>query len=261
MTPFTLIESESAKNNKSPQADKLGTHGRLLIDIMKKARAKMRLFDIEGYVKAVALLRHVINASPLYGPAHAALGEIYSHWGFRLELNGKAAESFYSLAMRHAKRALDLAPEQSESHRSMAVALRRGEYANDSRRKEEILTALDLDPGLAENWYEYWRAFGYQSTDPTILRAMELDPENPGMYIDFAVVLCGEGRLAEAERHLRQALKLAPRNSLALYNLSMVLDRRNAPKEALAVLRTAEEMHPEDPLVQRGLYLLTGGVQ
>ncbi|MFH2202279.1 MAG: tetratricopeptide repeat protein [Elusimicrobiota bacterium] len=267
MAPVILIKAQPAgsaggKKPVNPAAakpDKKPRQQHKLEDVLCAARKMMRLYDIEGYEKAVAFLRHALDQSPAYAPAHAALAEAFSLWGFRLELNGGSAESYYKLAVEHAAKAKQLAPERADSHRAVAVAHRRGAAADPKMRKEAILCALDLEPESADNWYEYWRAFGYSPADAAVKRALELDPSCPGIYIDLGVVLCEGGRLKEAERYLRHALKLVPRNSLVLYNLAMVLDRQGRRDEALKISHLAVQEHPKDPLVLEGHKRLVGG--
>ncbi|MFC1679778.1 tetratricopeptide repeat protein [Elusimicrobiota bacterium] len=223
--------------------------GHALKEFLAKGRRQMRLFDTEGYELAVASFLQILDEAPGYGPAHAGLAEAYSYWGFRREINGEESQSYYALSLEHAEKAVDLAPDLGESHRALAVALRRGEHANAERRKEEVLIALDLDPNSAENWYEYWRAFGYQPHDTSIQRALELDPRLCAAEIDLGVVLCERDRLHEAARHLGKALEINPRNSLASYNLVMVLDRQGKGSAAREVLDRAREAHPNDPLI------------
>jgi len=219
-------------------------------ELFPKGREKLRLFDTEGFEDAVAIFRQIIDKAPSYGPAHAGIAEAYSYWGFRRELNGDESASYYALALQHAQQAGFYAPDRGDSHRALAVALRRGAAADPERRKEEILIALDLEPNSGENWYEHWRAFGYDPSEPSIRRALELDPNLCGAYIDLGVVLCERDRLDEAGAYLLRALKINPRNSLALYNLAMVMDRKGDPASAVKVLGNARKMHPEDSLIR-----------
>ncbi len=223
-----------------------------------RARKLMRLYDFDGYLEAVTAFQHVLEQAPGYAPAFAGLGETYSYWGFRRELNGLEARSYYHLAVENAELALDLAPERGESHRAMSVALRRGDRIDAERSKEEVLLALDLDANDAETWCQYWRAFGYNIADTSILRAIELDPTLCGAYNDLAVVLCGCGRFDEAARHLETALRLSPSNSLVQYNLAMVLDRRNQREAALRLLQSALAARPGDALLTSGWALMGG---
>ncbi len=230
-----------------------------LKDRLEKANKKKAFFDVDGFVAAIAILREILSESPSYGPAHAAIAECYAYWGFRREIVFLECESYYQAAQTHATAAIKLVPELSVSHRAMAIALRRGAGADDIARKEEALIALDLDPNDAENWYEYWRAFGYSSSDPAIQRALELDPALIGAYIDFGAVLCKEGRLQEAASQFRAALQINPDHSLAIYNLAMVLYRIGNPEDALAVLTPALAKNTRSVLMAEGLKAIVEG--
>jgi tetratricopeptide (TPR) repeat protein len=126
--------------------------------LTQRARASMRLFDVDGYEEAVPLLREAVEAAPAYAPAYAALAETYSYWGFRREIGGMEAQSLYDMALENANLALNLAPDLAESHRAMAVALRRGAQADPDRRRAEVTTAMDMAPHDAETLWEHWRA-------------------------------------------------------------------------------------------------------
>ncbi len=220
---------------------------------------KLALYDIEGYEEAVAYFLQAIAENPADASAHAGLAEAYAYWGFRRELEGAECASYYALAYDAAKTALQRAPEKSETHRAMSAALRRGKHANPDRRKAEILVALDLDPLDAKNWYEHWRAFGYDLSSSSIWRALELDPGLCSAHIDLGAVFTEEGRLDEAVQHLAKAVQLSPRNSLAYYDLAMVLDRLGRRDQAREVLEQAKKMHPDLVLIDEGLKLLGGG--
>lgn len=227
--------------------------------LLAAARLQMALYDTPGWEKTVSILICLLQRVPDYAPACAALAECYTHWGFRRELDGLEAQSFYGLALEQATRAVELSPLDAACHRALAVALRRGADADPARRQEESLVALDLDPKDASNWYEYWRAFGYNPGDPAVTRALELDPRLVGATIDLGVALCEAGRLPEAQRYLERALELSPHNSLAHYDLAMVLDREGRAREARESIEAALAEDPENPLLKEGLAILSGG--
>lgn len=227
--------------------------------LTERARQAMRLFDIEGYEQAVPLLREAVETAPSYAPAYAALAETYSYWGFRREIAGLESQSLYDLAFENAETALNLAPDRPESHRAMAVALRRGSRADPERRRGEAETALDLAPNDAETLWEHWRAFGYEPGDPALRRALELEPGLCGAHIDLGAAYCEQGDVEAAVRELTKALQINPRNSLAYYDLAMALDRKGHRAVAADILRRVLKMHPNDPLLEWGLEFLEGG--
>lgn len=212
-----------------------------------------RLFDFEGYEEAVVHLRSALDLEPNFGPAWATLAEAYSHWGFRSEIGGADGRELYTLSHECARAALRCAPERADSHRAMAVALRRGAHADPVARREEALTALDLDPKDGANWHEYWRAGGYQLAESAIERCLELDPRHCGARIDLGASLVVRRRLPEAAREFAAALQINPRNTLAAYDLAMTLDRMGHRPRAVTALRAALKVRPGDPLVLDGL--------
>lgn len=224
--------------------------------LTRRARAAMRLFDVEGYAEAVPLLREAIEAAPAYAPAYAALAETYSYWGFRREVAGLESQSFYDMALENANLALSLAPDRAESHRAMAVALRRGALSDPERRKAEVTTALDLAPEDPETLWEHWRAFGYDPDDAGVRRALELEPGLCGLHIDLGAACCERGDVEGAVRELTLALQINPRNSLAYYDLAMALDRKGHTVVALDILRRILKMHPGDDLIESGIEFL-----
>lgn len=211
-----------------------------------------RQFDFEGYEEAVVHLRSALDLEPNFGPAWAALAETYSHWGFRSEVGGGDARELYTLAHECARSALRCAPERADSHRAMAVALRRGAFADPVVRREEAMTALDLDPKDGANWHEYWRAGGYQLPESAIDRCLELDPRHCGARIDLGAALVVRHRLPEAAREFVAALSINPRNTLASYDLAMTLARLGHRPRAEAALRGALKVRPGDALLLDG---------
>lgn len=247
----TPSESTTQKLRIVLQADgaMAGPHLEHYLDGMRA----YRLYDIEGYEEAVVHLMRATDLTPSFGPGWAALAEVYSHWGFRNEISGIDGAPLYKMSFACAQAALRYAPERSDSHRAMAVALRRGEHAAPVARRAEILTALDLDPKDASNWHEYWRASGYQLPESSIERCLELDPRHCGARIDLGSALYSRGRFQEAAREFVQALQINPRNSLASYNLAMTTGRLGHRAKAVELLRRALKYRPGDALLGDGL--------
>lgn len=224
--------------------------------LLDLGRKRLELFDVEGYQDAVACFRAALEEDERCDPACVGLAEAYAYWGFRQEIEGEDPEARYALAYLFAEKALALAPHEGASHRAMAVALRRGARADAGRRRAESAAAVELDPLDADNWYEYWRAFGYGLADASIRKALSLNPSHFAAYHDVAVALCEGGRLPEAEKWMRMALEIHPRHSLALFNLAMIAERQGRAAEALEGLRAADALFPGYRLIRDELAAL-----
>lgn len=227
--------------------------------LLVKGRRAMHLHEPAAYEEAVACLWEAIDEAPGFSPAYAALSEAYSYWGFRLEISGHEAQSYYDLAYHQAQEALSQAPELAEAHRAAAMALRRGSRADPRLRFSEARKAVELGLDGAENWYELWRAMGYRVEDGAIRRTLELDPALFPAVHDLAVALYQAGRLDEAETRFREALRLNPDNALARYNLAMSLEGQGRIEDARAELRRAAERTPDETLIIIGKRYLEDG--
>ncbi len=224
--------------------------------LLERAQKALRSYDPQGYAEAVGLFRDCLSGQPNNASALAGLAETYAYWGFRRELEGKDAQSYYDLAYETAERSVQVASGLADAHRAMAVALRRGDKADAERRKAETLIAIELAPEDARAWYEHWKAFGYDPEDPSIFKALDFDPKLFPAHHDLAVVLCEHGRLDEAIDRMRTALEMMPRNGLGLYNLAMFLHRKGIDEGARRIIRHAAAVCPGDPLIASGASLI-----
>ncbi len=224
--------------------------------LLQRAQKALATHSPDGYSEAVALFRDCLAGQPNNASALAGLAETYAYWGFRRELEGKDAQSYYDLSYDAAERAVQVASGLADAHRAMAVALRRGEKADPERRKAETLIAIELAPEDGQAWYEHWKAFGYDPEDPAIAKALDFEPKLFPAHHDLAVALCEHGRLDEAIDRMRSALEMMPRNGLGLYNLAMFLHRKGIDEGARRIIRHAATVCPGDPLVAMGLSLI-----
>ena len=71
--------------------------------------------------------------------------------------------------------------------------------------------------------------------------------------LDEAAALRRDGRLADAERRYRSAVRLSPDNLSALFHLGTLLTAMNKPAEAARILHRALDTNPAEPQVQAAL--------
>ena len=78
-------------------------------------------------------------------------------------------------------------------------------------------------------------------------------PANARARANYATILLAEGRIAEAEQHLRQAVAADPRRAEAQIGLGVALAAQRRFDEGLPHLRTAFELAPDNAEVNRNL--------
>ncbi len=76
--------------------------------------------------------------------------------------------------------------------------------------------------------------------------ALRLAPRVPTVYVNLADVMRAAGREGEAERTLRDGLAIAPDNGALWHALGLAMVRQHRAPEALAALKRAVELAPND---------------
>jgi tetratricopeptide (TPR) repeat protein len=167
------------------------------------------------------LRRHLPDEMPLSGLRIAAIADRVvvregdAHWQAE---SGQYLLAFEGDPLAGSLSVLERAPARAE-------ILRKPERLRDTERQRESADALnrgDIDAAIKA----YERAI---ATDPT-----ELDA-----HINLGQLLHESGRLSEAERVYRDALKTCGNNALLLYNFGVLLDDMDRKVEAMAAYQLA----------------------
>lgn len=127
-----------------------------------------------------------------------------------------------------------------------------GDEASAEARIREVLADNPEDPTRHENLIELLAARGRLPEAADALRAkIEQFPNAPSAADFFRVgsLLAASGDLAGALPRFAEAVRLAPDNGPALYNLGAVLRRLGRPEEAVPHLEAASRLLPGDPQV------------
>ena len=93
----------------------------------------------------------------------------------------------------------------------------------------------------------------YQSGERIWYDTVQKRPANARARANYATILLAEGRVAEAEQHLRQAVAADPRRAEAQMGLGVALAAQRRFDEGLPHLRTAFELAPDNAEVNRNL--------
>jgi tetratricopeptide (TPR) repeat protein len=132
--------------------------------------------------------------------------------------------NFASLGAREASR--HLAPLEERA----AQAQRTGATEEAERL---ALDVLELAPGRARSLailYEIRKAQGKSEASAALIRRLvALEPNNFWATNELTLLLLGRGNVLDAERHARNAVRIAPENAQSHYLMGMVLTEANRP--------------------------------
>jgi tetratricopeptide (TPR) repeat protein len=122
------------------------------------------------------------------------------------------------------------------------------------------LDVLELAPGRTRTLavlYEIRKAQGRAEASAALIRRIvALDPNNFWATNELTLLLLGRGNVIEAERHARNAVRIAPQNAQAHYLMGMVLTEANRPAVGeYHYYRALELSGARDPVVLSNLAL------
>lgn len=219
--------------------------GRQLVHVVSKSKV---LTAKEMFDRAIAI-------DPNYAPAYAglayALAYSYDWWG-----GGEAAVTAADEASR---RALELAPQLSDSHaaRAFVLSLRR----LDDEAAREFEEAIRLNPNSFDAYFVYARtSFACGKIEKSVelfRRGAEIQPEDFQCIILMGQSLSVLGRKEEAVaanregiRRLERRLELDPLDTRALsFGASTLMDDGQRER-AFSWAARAVALAPDDPAVQ-----------
>jgi tetratricopeptide (TPR) repeat protein len=129
-----------------------------------------------------------------------------------------------------------------------------GNFYADQQNLRSAIAEYDraalLRPGFAPPLVNasvvYSRLGDLPKAEDALRRAIAAEPAQSIAHFNLGLLLAETARRAEAEAELRKALELDPGNASARYNLAVLIGPKN-PGEALALSRQAAELSPDDP--------------
>lgn len=167
------------------------------------ARALMRTRSKPTLEKAMELAGKVIAADPNYAPGHAIYAELHYMLSDDASAYGDIPlERARALALPHAKKAIQLAPEKAEGYAALGLILPR------SQSIEPLKRAIALDPGRAELRVWLGLALGelarHDEAYEQIAAAAEAEPLWPVAINRLTQALATSGRGREALAAVRK---------------------------------------------------------
>jgi Flp pilus assembly protein TadD len=164
-------------------------------------------------------------------------------------------------ALTTARRAIAAEPEAEHGHRVLShVLLKRRDFTGAVRAARQ---ALHLAP---DNWrghlslVEALRRVDGPSAYTAARRLVELAPQEPDAHIAYGSAAAAAGDRVTARRSFERALALDPSNATARNNLAVLDMREKAWRRALAGFRASQRMDPTQQLARTNLDRLIGMV-
>lgn len=187
------------------------------------------LIDEGDFAGAVAALESIIEGEPENIEAHYTLASALTSLAGTYD-DATEAEATYDLAARAALRAIEIDPNEAQGHYQRARAL--GRLAQFRGILQSLFMAGDIKGGFEKaielddqigGAFHGLAAFHAQApfiaggdgsqAEPLFLRAIELDPEKPLRYLEFAEMLIERKELDKAKVQLDILLALEAKTS------------------------------------------------
>lgn len=225
--------------------------------------------NIQDTIYARQMFERAIEVAPEFGRAWAGLAYTY---GFE-HLYFSASNVNRDEALRTSRKALELAPERTESHVSAGIAhCMVQEYG---KAEAEFEKAVELDPENYDAWYFYGRAKVHEGAlekaQELFERAAKVRPEDyqsmlllPQLYHSTGDPEREQETAREGIRRARAQLEINPDDNRALNMGAFALMRLGEREEALEWMGASVEKAPMDSIVQYNaacLYALAGEIE
>jgi Flp pilus assembly protein TadD len=174
--------------------------------------------------------------------------ELLNSLGFSLFQQGKSKEAVVAL-----EKALALDPKHWKAHNNMALAsIDLGELEMAEAHYRESL-AIKQQPEIYNDLGFVLEREGLTDEAAEMYRkALKLDPESASAHYNLGSSLARSGKYAEAESHLRIAVKKSP-NTQTYTGLGIVLWQLGRADEAITNLQAAVEADPKNAAAQQKL--------
>jgi Tfp pilus assembly protein PilF len=187
--------------------------------------------------EAMRYFESAVRQDPKFALAYVAMSAV---WNTRTRQGVVSSEEAFRMREPSIRRALELDSTDSEVRRLLAgVRSRQRDWAGAER---EYRSALQADPNNAQalDQYAHFLVAQGRPAEATayMVRAMELDPLNPGRHDTYGTLLAFQRRFDGALEHYRAGLRFAPRLATLHWNAAATLHELGRFTESFVELRT-----------------------
>jgi TolB-like protein/Tfp pilus assembly protein PilF len=196
----------------------------------------------EGLRNALDQFNRALEIETDYAPAYAGIASYYAVLPFYSSLS--PAEVFPK-ARAAAERSVALDDALPEAHASLAYI--RAYYEWDwAAANREFQKALSLRPSFADAHFSYSRFLAASGRMPEavaeLAKAAELDPREPSLKANSALLSYFRGHNDEALRELLEIGRTDPSLSTARWGIGLAYEQKGMGPEALASLEQATQL-------------------
>ena len=187
--------------------------------------------------KGVASFARLFGVAPQSAAAHLLTGEML----IKRQLEDAGADEI--------RKALAINPRIPEAHYVLGeITMFHGRVADSIRELEQELA---INPSFSMAWYRlgdaYVRQENWDVAIANLQRAVWLNKNFSGPYILLGKCYYKKRDFSNAERFLRQALEIDPKNYMATYLLGQTLIADGKTEEGRAVLRSRRTLRDTAP--------------
>jgi TolB-like protein/DNA-binding winged helix-turn-helix (wHTH) protein/cytochrome c-type biogenesis protein CcmH/NrfG len=205
-------------------------------------RYHLMKYIVDDVMRARAHFGRAIELDPGYAPAHAGLSQAWWQLGTLRALGLKEVEAHARAA---AKKALELDDRLAEAH--VAQGYLRALYDWDWKGGENsLIRAIELDPNNSNAHYYYANlllALGrFPEAVAAVQRAEHLDSVSSMVQVLFGMILYRAGQSDEAIAHFKKAIELEPRRPSAYAFLGDVYSDLGMHADAISFIEKARDV-------------------
>jgi eukaryotic-like serine/threonine-protein kinase len=226
----------------------VGTKSREAHEKYLRGRFYWHKFNEDALAKAIVYFYEAIAIDPNYARAYSGVADYHTMLGIVGVLPPKEC---FEAAKEAAERAVELDPNLSEAHASLAFAV--WAYDWDFARAEELFRrAVRLNPNYPQTheWLAlfYSSAGRYDEAVNEINTALRLNPTAASVTQIASFTFFKNRRFEEALVQNRRALELEPNSSLALRCFAWILPQLDRAGEGIEYARRAVEKDNRSPM-------------
>jgi tetratricopeptide (TPR) repeat protein len=197
-------------------------------------RANLLLFQMQRYSEAEVVLQQCLALDPQHAPTYALLA-----------IN-RANLRQGELAIESAKKAIELAPDESYPYYALAIAYRY--HGRITRSERAIATAIEIHPEipdyLATQADNYIIQSQYTQALDLLKVSLEIDPEHIYSLLLKLRVFVKLRLLVDAELVADCLLKLAPNDADIYRSIGNLYQQQNKQQQAIAAYQESMRLNP-----------------